>query len=169
MLNVFKQKKIVSAAALVMVMGAWSYAGATENAQDGSDIDISWLDAPNPYKYQIEDRSDPFVPFISKGSAQKETQKDEIVEDDKVLTGMQLFEPGQLRVVAFISNNGISQAMVEDVTGRGYILDEGILIGRNGLISSIRDDEVEVIDTAHTRAGRTIENKIFMRMDREEQ
>ncbi len=153
---------------VICIVGLGNSALAVNEPAGLSDsLDLNNEQTDVGYAYIMDDRSDPFVPFISKAVVPRRNEKDEIIKEDKVLTGMQLFEPGQLQVVAIMSTDGIFQAMVQDVTGRGYILEEGMLIGRNGLITSILDDEVVVIDMAHTRAGRTIETKISMRMDKE--
>lgn len=57
--------------------------------------------------------------------------------------------------------------MVEDVTGKGYILNEGMPIGRRGVVSRIDGEQVTVIETAHTRAGRELETTIVIRLNKE--
>jgi len=80
---------------------------------------------------------------------------------------MRLFEPGQLTLVAVLYAGDRRMAMVEDVTGKGYILKEGMPIGRRGVVHRIDPEQVMVIETAHTRAGRKLQNKIFMRLNKE--
>ena len=116
--------------------------------------------------YQLEGRPDPFYPFLSKEAARKETE-DEIIVEDEVLTGMRRFEPGQLTLVTVIASSGKRMAMAEDVTGRGYTLTEGMLIGRHGRIERIENGEVVVKETATTRSGRKITNTIVMRLKKE--
>jgi len=119
------------------------------------------------FEYQLEGRSDPFEPFISNEVGTQKISADDIVEEDIVLTGMRKFEPGQLTLVAVIYSGSKRMAMVEDVTGRGYILNEGMPIGRRGVVNNIDAEQVTVIETAHTRAGRKLENKIVMRLKKE--
>lgn len=118
------------------------------------------------FTYQLEGRPDPFEPFIRPKVA-TQIEPDEVVVDEKKLTGMQLFEPGQLTLVAVMLARNEKIAMVEDVTGKGYILKEGILIGRNGVISRITDDQVIVTETARTRAGKEIITTVVMRLNKE--
>jgi len=120
-----------------------------------------------PFEYQLEGRPDPFLPFISKQVANQRINADEIIDEDIELTGMRQFEPGQLTLVAVMFANNRAMAMVEDVTGKGYILTEGMPIGRRGVIRQIDNEQVTVIETAHTRAGRELETKIFMRLNKE--
>ncbi|PIE59953.1 MAG: hypothetical protein CSA32_01420 [Desulfobulbus propionicus] len=119
------------------------------------------------YEYQLEERSDPFVPFISKKAATSTPDPDEIIEEDKVLTGMQLFEPGQLTLVAVLQNQGRAIAMVEDVTGKGYILKKNILIGKKGMVTDILPNKVLITETSKTRSGREIYNTVTMKLNKD--
>ena len=119
------------------------------------------------YEYQVEDRPDPFAPFVSETAQSNPIIPDEIVEDDEVLTGMQLFEPGQLTLVALLMAGGNTLAMVEDFTGRGYVVEEGMKIGRRGIITQITEDKVLIEETARTRSGKILKNEIAMVLKRE--
>ena len=119
------------------------------------------------FDYQLEGRTDPFTPFISNKAATQKIGADDIIEDDVELTGMRQFEPGQLTLVAVMYSGSRRIAMVEDVTGRGYILNEGMPIGRRGVISRIDGQQVTVIETAHTRAGRELETTVVIRLNKE--
>ena len=103
---------------------------------------------------QESDQTKPIVP-------------DEIVENNEVLTGMQLFEPGQLTLVALMMTGGEAVAMVQDFTGRGYLIEEGMKIGRRGVITRITEDKVLVEETATTRSGKVLKNEIAMVLKRE--
>lgn len=125
--------------------------------------------APSPaeiFKYELLGRPDPFVPFIEPQVATK-LDPNEIVDEDVELTGMQLFEPGQLKLVAVLFAADKRTAMVEDVTGKGYVIHEGVLIGRHGVVSQITTDQVIVTETTRTRAGKEITNTIVMRLKKE--
>ena len=119
------------------------------------------------FEYQLEGRPDPFTPFISDKAATQKIGADDIIEEDVELTGMRRFEPGQLTLVAVMFSGGRRIAMVEDVTGKGYLLNEGMPIGRRGVISRIDGEQVTVIETAHTRAGRELETTIVIRLNKE--
>ncbi len=123
--------------------------------------------AKETFEYQLEGRPDPFAPFITDQSAKQKLGNDEIVEEDVELTGMRQFEPGQLTLVAILSSGNRRLAMVEDVTGRGYIINEGMAIGRRGVVSRIENEQVTVLEVAHTRAGRKLESQIVMRLNKE--
>jgi len=119
------------------------------------------------YEYQLDDRSDPFVPFVAK-VVKRRVQNDEIVdEEEKELTGMQLFEPGQLVLVALMQTGENFVGMVQDVSGRGYMLSNGMLIGKRGVITGIDAEKITILETAYTRAGRTVKTNIVLSLNKE--
>ncbi len=117
------------------------------------------------FEYIIDGRSDPFVPFISVKSAS--TSIDEILPVGNQLSGMQLFEPGQLNLVAIIMAEDNDFAMAEDTTGKGYILRTGMEIGQRGIITAIQSNEVIIEETAFTRAGKKLTSNIVMLLKKE--
>ncbi len=119
------------------------------------------------YEYPINVRSDPFVPFLSPESSQIGPDPNEIIEEDKILTGMQLFEPGQLDLVAILETGDDRIAMAQDVSGKGYILKTGMLIGRRGMIQEINDLQVIIEERAVTRAGKEILSTVTMNLKKE--
>ncbi|MBU0944284.1 MAG: hypothetical protein KKE53_07505 [Proteobacteria bacterium] len=119
----------------------------------------------NLFVYRIEGRPDPFVPFITKKAAT--SNLNEIVPIDEQLSGMQLFEPGQLNLVAIMMVENNEFAMAEDFTGRGYILQAGMKIGKRGIIKSIVPNQVIIEETAFTRAGEKLTSNIVMLLKKE--
>ena len=80
---------------------------------------------------------------------------------------MQLFEPGQLTLVALLKSKNRYLAMVEDFTGRGYVIREGMKIGRRGVIKEILPNKVLIEEVAMTRAGKELRNEIVMALRKE--
>lgn len=119
------------------------------------------------FDYQIEGRSDPFLPFISERTTSPE-DPNEILDPNLQLSGMQLFEPGQLTLVALMSSGENQYAMVQDFTGKGYVIVKGTKIGRRGVVSNIVDNKVIIEETAHTRGGKILKNQIAMVLKKEE-
>ncbi len=119
----------------------------------------------NLFVYHIEGRPDPFVPFITKKAAT--TNMNEIVPVANRLTGMQLFEPGQLKLVAIMMAENNDFAMAEDFTGKGYILLTGMKIGRRGIVTAIESNQVVIEETAFTRAGEKLTSNIVMLLKKE--
>lgn len=119
------------------------------------------------FEYVLENRPDPFVPFITEKAATSSVDMNEIVDINNPLTGMQLFEPGQLNLVALMKNGSEDIAMVEDFTGKGYILTEGTKIGRRGVVKDIALNKVLIEETAVTRAGKKIITEVVMLLKKE--
>jgi type IV pilus assembly protein PilP len=113
------------------------------------------------FSYKIQGRPDPFSPFITEKTAST-LSMDEIVESEETLTGMQLFEPGQLKLVAIVFEKNAELAMVEDSAGQGYALRPGMKIGKKGIITAITANQVLIEETSITRAGLTLTNNIVM-------
>lgn len=117
------------------------------------------------FEYTIEGRNDPFTPFISERATS--AKMDEILPVADELTGMQLFEPGQLTLVAIVLAEDNEFAMAEDTTGKGYILRRGMEIGKRGIVTDIMPNEVIIEETAFTRAGKKITSNIVMLLKKE--
>ncbi len=128
---------------------------------------LATIEEQVPYEYVIEDRKDPFVPFITEKATTSEVNMDEIVDSQAELTGMQIFEPGQLKLVALMKKEGKDFAMVEDFTGKGYIITIGTKIGKRGLVKNIVPNQVIIEETAQTRAGKKIVSKTVMVLKKE--
>ncbi len=123
--------------------------------------------ASTKFEYVLENRADPFVPFITEKAATSTADPNEIVESKEPLTGMQLFEPGQLTLVALLKKKAGELAMVEDFTGKGYVLLEGTKIGRRGVVKNITSKAVIIEETAVTRAGKKLITQVVMTLKKE--
>lgn len=121
----------------------------------------------NAFEYKLENRPDPFVPFISEKAATSNVDMDEVVESGEPLTGMQLFEPAQLTLVALIKKGSENMAMVQDSTGKGYVLSKGTKVGRRGIVKSFTPQSVIVEETTVTRAGKKTVNEVVMILKKE--
>lgn len=131
------------------------------NNQASPDLSLPGNDPSAVFSYQFEGRPDPFAPFITE-KAKSDISMDEIVESDEVLTGMQLFEPGQLKLVAIVFEKDTELAMVEDASGQGYAIRPGMKIGKNGIITAINPNQVLIEETSVTRSGKKLINNIVM-------
>ncbi len=120
------------------------------------------------FEYILENRIDPFMPFITEKAASQNTEDmNEIVDTDEKLTGMQVFEPGQLSLVGLVEKEGVKLAMVQDFTGKGYVIMEGTKIGKRGVVKAIVPNKVLIEETAQTRAGKKIITQIDMVLKKE--
>jgi len=110
--------------------------------------------------YKREGRSDPFVPFIKEKVAATRTPVEE-------LTGMRKFEPGQLAVVAIVMSAADRFAMVQDSNNQGYVIREGILLGRTGVVEAIVPNKVIVKNYTYNLAGDKIYKTVEMVLNQE--
>lgn len=75
------------------------------------------------------------------------------------------WELDQLRLVAVISGVSNPLAMVEDPTGRGYIVRRGTFVGkRNGKITQIRSGEVVVTEIYKDQMGKPHINPVPIKL-----
>ncbi len=162
MLTIQNKKNGILLLAILMCFGINFNASSVELEKALTDVNA---DGKSLFEYLIEGRSDPFVPFISEKA--QSTNMDDIIPVDAELSGMQLFEPGQLNLVAILSSKDGDFAMAEDTTGKGYILKRGMEIGKRGIITDIQVNKVLIEETAFTRAGKKITNNIVMLLKKE--
>lgn len=132
-------------------------------------VEAGILERPDFYTYTTEGRSDPFKPFVSAKAAAPAAGPDpnEIVDENKGLSGMQLFEPGQLNLVGILLSSKDEIAYVEDQARKGYVLKVGTLIGKRGIVTQITPDQVLIEETARTRSGKEVKSTVAMRLNKE--
>lgn len=116
-----------------------------------------------PFVYRRENRSDPFMPFITDQTGPKQFAP----EEDAPLTGMQLFEPSQLTLVTILFSGQQAIAMLEDSTGMGHIIKVKDKIGRRGEIKAIVPNAVIIEEWSLTTSGtkRFTTNEMVLRKE----
>lgn len=91
------------------------------------------------YRYDPTGKPDPFKSFL------KQVQ---LVKDAASLSPLERFDLSQLTVTGIVWSTKRPRALVEDPTGKGYIVGEGAAIGKNqGRILRIEDNRVVVKET----------------------
>jgi Tfp pilus assembly protein PilP len=121
---------------------------------------ILFQEPDNAFVYQRENRNDPFMPFVQERIVATETPVEE-------LTGMRKFEPGQLSVVAIVMSPQDKFAMVQDSNNQGYIIREGISLGRTGVVEAIEPNKVIVKNYTYNLAGDKIYKTVEMVLKQE--
>lgn len=91
------------------------------------------------FEYQVEERPDPFMPFISEKIIQSTESE---TEGGEKLTGMRQLEPGQLSLAAILFTEVNPMAMVEDSSKKGYVIRRGTRIGKFGIVTDILPNAV---------------------------
>lgn len=80
------------------------------------------------------------------------------------LEPLEQFALGQLQLVAIISEVAVPTAMFRDPSGFGHFVKEGDRIGRNsGVISDIRENEVEVLEGGDDEDSQTLQRIVRLR------
>ncbi|MBN2516641.1 MAG: pilus assembly protein PilP [Deltaproteobacteria bacterium] len=94
--------------------------------------------------YDIEGTPDPFKPVIQPIMIKK--AKTTVKEAKSVpLTPLELFSIGQLKLVGITMGQGKNMAMIEDPTGKFYLITKGTLIGlKKGKVADIHPDRVVI-------------------------
>ncbi len=162
-------RRCIYMACLVFLFGSAAAALAQNTSSEGQDVNqvpVEIKKSTSTFEYQIEGRPDPFMPFLTERATNNENL-DEIIDGNQNLTGMQLFEPGQLTLVALMVAGTGKYAMVQDFTGKGYVIEEGTKIGRRGVVADIVQNKVIIEEQALTRGGKTLINKIAMVLKKE--
>ncbi len=115
------------------------------------------------YSYNPLGKPDPFKPFIQI-SPIKEAKR------TVPLTPLQKYEISQLKLVAIILAPEDNVAMVEDSTGKGYIVKKGTLIGKNdGKVVKILKDKIIIEEPYQDVLGQTKVNEVIMPLHRPEE
>jgi len=94
--------------------------------------------------YSSTGKIDPFLPLIQ---AKPVVVKEDVTEDKpmRVLTPLEQFDLSQIRLVAVVEGDSGNIAMVEETSGKGYILGLGTYIGKNGgRVEKILNDRIVI-------------------------
>lgn len=108
------------------------------------------------YEYNATKRRDPFRSFVL-DQAQKLAKQER--------GPLEQFDLNQLTVVAVVWGTDRPRAMLEDPSGRGYVVQEGTPIGKNdGMVLRINDNTVLVRETYVDYLGAQTSKEIEMRI-----
>lgn len=111
------------------------------------------LPVSEKYSYDSTGKPDPFLPLVTEAAPQKLATPQEKAEP---LTPLQKYDLSELNLVAIIALGNRSSALLEDSAGFGYIVNEGMLIGKNdGIIKKITINEVIIEEKVYDSMGNT--------------
>jgi type IV pilus assembly protein PilP len=117
-------------------------------------------------RYDATGKIDPFSPLIR---AEAETEKDKKVKPDRILTPLEKLDLSQMRLTAVISNMSKKLALVEESSGKGYMVDVGTYIGRNGgRVHKIENDSIIIKETTENFKGELTEQYHEMKLHKQE-
>jgi len=108
---------------------------------------------PTPSFYDPKGKPDPFQPT----RVTLETR-----DKGKVLP-LEQFEVNEYELVSIVIGSEIKKAMVQDLTGKGFLIQVGTRIGkRNGKVIQITDRQVVVEEFSQDFLGRKSSRKILL-------
>jgi type IV pilus assembly protein PilP len=105
--------------------------------------------------YNPKGKVDPFEPLFREETTAKVAQ----LKPKKRASGTPLedIDIGQLKLVAIINARGGNYAMVEESSGKGYVIKPGTYIGRNsGKVLSVEPDKVLIEEEYEDLNGKTV-------------
>ena len=119
-------------------------------------------EAGKEYSYDATGKADPFEPLVAAIEPTKQASAAVRVKSasDKPLTPLQKYDLSDLFLVAVISTDNNTAALVEDNARNGYIVREGMVVGKNdGVIKKILKNSMIVEEKITDSTGNT-ETKI---------
>ena len=117
-------------------------------------------------QFDFSTKKDPFKPFavikkVPVGKAERAR------ENEKFALPIHSFDVGQFKLIGVITGSRISQAMVTDPNGKGYVLKVGMTIGKNdGRVMAITNNGVDVLEQFRDDNGRIRKEHIKLSLPR---
>jgi type IV pilus assembly protein PilP len=109
------------------------------------------------YVYTSIGKRDPFVSYFADFTDDR--------KDAALTTELEKFDISQLKLVGIVTGISNPRAMVEDPTGKGYIITRGTLVGKyRGRVTSIQKEEVIITEEYRDVTGRRVTNHIPLRL-----
>ncbi|SLM32193.1 exported hypothetical protein [Desulfamplus magnetovallimortis] len=118
--------------------------------------------------YSGEGKIDPFEPLLKDTPAVAEEKVD--IEEEvprRILTPLEKLDFSQIKLVAVISKASGDVAMVEESSGKGYLVNIGTYIGRNsGQVVRIERDKVVIQEQVKDYKGNVIDRFQEMKLNK---
>jgi type IV pilus assembly protein PilP len=144
-------------AKLKEVLGGKPAAKAAKEAADVLSLPAKKPEAPAAPRYSAAGKRDPFRPLSLRPKIAQRARE--------ILSPLERYEIGQLKLVAVVWDVKEPKAMVEDATGLGYIVKIGTLIGPNeGKVKAIKPGEVVIEESFVDFLGAKKTQEISMKL-----
>ena len=116
------------------------------------------------FTYDPAGKPDPFIPLVSDAAITSQKTAGQAAAEDADLPPLQKYELSEFNLVAIIiRDDNSSTAMVEDKAGYGYILKQGMLIGKNnGIIRQITPSTIVVEEKTVDPSGSEKNNTVTL-------
>jgi len=120
------------------------------------DQKIELPETPDAYSYTVEGKIDPFASIFRAGPSVFAEQDDGKKKRRIPLTPIEKVDLSQLKLVGIISASSGNKALVEDASGKGFVIKKGSRIGINsGRVVKILKNVVVVEEKAENISGET--------------
>lgn len=120
------------------------------------------------WKYDPTGKPDPFKPFILAARAEEQTEQKPRVP----LTPLQRMPLSEIQsgLKAIIWGQLGNKALVEDATGKGYVVQEGTYVGQNdGIVKKIFEDRIVVEEYRRDPIkGQLVANEVVLKLKKGE-
>lgn len=118
--------------------------------------------------YNPEGRINPFSPLVKESVSAKVNEADK--KDKKAQrpkTPLEKFDLSQLKLVAIMSAPDGDIAVLEESSGKGYLVEKGTYVGLNsGQIITIESDRIIIKETIEDISGRSVEKESVLQIQK---
>jgi len=119
--------------------------GLIEPGKSGSQQIVAAIGKRPTYFYDPTGKPDPFRPLFAAEAERVMPAQKELKRKRLPLTPLQRIDLAQFKLVGVILSRGGNKALVEEPSGKGYIISKGTYIGQNfGRVKRILKDKVVV-------------------------
>jgi len=117
-----------------------------------------------PELYSSEGKADPFVPFI-KSKAEREKDREKSINKRIPRTPLEKVDISQVKLTAIVQSPTGNFGLIEESTGKGYVVTNGTFIGVNGgKIKRILNDRLIVEEEAEDVFGKITTREIEVKL-----
>jgi len=110
----------------------------------------------------LESLRDPFESYLAMLEKMRQRRAARF-QRNRPTEPLERFDLSTLKLVAIFRRGNVRVAMVEDPSGKGYIVRRGSHIGRNGgRVEKITDDTVYIVEQILNPAGEIVERQVTM-------
>ena len=136
----------------------------TEGATDEKNSSLIASIPDESWQYDSKDKIDPFAALFKEGGDVGLKKKDKLT---RPLTPLEKIDLSQLKLVAVLRTESVSKAMVEDATGKGYVISIGTLMGtHSGKVIKIQKDRVFIEEETEDFLGRVKKTEREIRLQK---
>jgi type IV pilus assembly protein PilP len=119
------------------------------------------------YHYDATGKTDPFRPLVIE---EPKSGGKRMARKVGSIPPLERYDLDQLKLVGVITNVKPPRALIEDVTGDGYIVTPGTIVGRNeGVIKEISENEIIVEEKTLDVSGKLNKKKSILKLHQPEE